>query len=1145
MKALFQDLRKPRPDQVDSFWDSTPFHVIAIKEETKSLLLHKPAPVDSPGHWYFQGKPLAVLGTLEELIVLEELPAISVGDSLEWHQHTVTTSQVHHQLADFWRPKWNVDLMQHDDAWNRMTKFVAAYMPKIPVTLPPLTPDMWIKALRRFRPHAARGADGWARLDLLNMSPFHMTQLLQLLTAIEQNQVAWPAQLLEGLVIAIAKQEEAHKPNEFRPIVLLSLIYRCWASLRSRQMLSQLEPYIHADAHGFLPTREPGQTWLLQAAIEVAVQSSQPLAGIGTDFIKAFNCIHRKPLWFLAEAIGIPLSLLHPWKSYVQSFTRRFVVCNQVGAAHHSTCGYAQGCPLSVLAMALVDWGFQIYQMHYAPEVRHFSFVDNISMLAKQARFVAWAFFTLQAYLTFWGLTLDFEKTYAWGTTSCIRKQLAQLGVKLVTDFGELGGALSFTAAHRVRLFVRKGDSLQARWSQLRRSRAPLAQKLRVLPISFWSRALHGTLSCTSSETYVHTLRKLAIKHLGLQLAGSSPMLWLALASPMTADPGFYQIKTALMDFRRLCMKSPDLLNLWRIFLQRYDGILRDGPFARVLTLLNMIGWKVCHPPVLCEHDGFEFDLFQVPTGALSLLLEDAWLQHVATKVNHKTMAGLHGIDGHLTTLDHDALTATNLARVRALQSGAFVSSWQHAKYDRSKQPICQCCMQPDTQHHWLRCPRFAAHRTDCAEFLSWIDELPTCASLHLLAPRSPFALPLKQYFLQIPDTSRDFSSSPRPGMTNHVFTDGSHFKGIVKCLNRSAWAVVNSSTGCNISHGCVPGLLQTIGRAELWALISAVEWSIKFNVSVVIWTDSAGTCRKAVAVLHGEATVDIGENHDLWMRLEYLLTQINEGQVEFRWTPSHIDSAMCDSSYEEFLAIWNDVADAQAIQANRQRGASFDQMLNQAETYYKDWIHKLRTLRDFYIKVAQTKEDQPEVIDLTEDSDFWTQRVADISLGDALMVNWQQQLEAHQDRLALPVQFVSRLISLCIAEEPMQNNFVAVSFIELVLWSVQNLTVQFPVERARDGQWTFRTVHDMILRPTVAFLVQRFRQALTQGLRVLGLDVYLCKRLNRQSAGILVPVDGVILSIPDLMSTEFCRISNSFFPRQMRKSADVARPLA
>lgn len=94
-------------------------------------------------------------------------------------------------------------------------------------------------------------------------------------------------------------------------------------------------------------------------------------------------------------------------------------------------------------------------------------------MVAREAYLEAWAFFTLRSFLTMCELTLDLQKTYAWGTTTAIRWPLGQLGIKLVEDFSELGGALTFTAAHRVRLFVQKGSSMQEKWQRLRRSSAP------------------------------------------------------------------------------------------------------------------------------------------------------------------------------------------------------------------------------------------------------------------------------------------------------------------------------------------------------------------------------------------------------------------------------------------------------------------------------------------------------------------------------------------------------------------------------------------------------------------------------------------------------------------------------------------------
>eukprot|EP00435_Cladocopium_sp_Y103_P012470 s2398_g3.t1 len=1147
MKALFQDLRRPGHDQVDSFWETTPYEVIAIRPETQAVLLHQPITDQKEGQWFLHGKPVQIQGHLEEMIVFDPMPDLAVGDVLDFHHHTATTDQVHQCLIDFWQPRWNCREPMTAEVWQRVLNFATQFLPRLHLQLPALNIADWRRAVRRFRPRAAKGADGWAKLDLVHMPDVYVEHLLTLLTQIEQAQSEWPAQLLEGMVIAIAKCDGAHRPNEFRPIVLLSLIYRTWASLRSRQLLRMLEPFIHSDAHGFLPSREPAQTWLLiQAAVEVALQSGQTLAGVGTDFIKAFNSIRRESLWVLAAAIGIPDTLLHPWKTFTTSFTRRFLVNNQVSPPVTSNQGFAEGCPLSVCAMALVDWGFQLYQYHYVPQVRHLSFVDNITMMAQAAPLVAWAFFTLRTFLTMWGLELDLTKTYTWGTTSLARQQLAQLGVQVVTDFSELGGALTFTAAHRVRCFLKKGESLFGKWQQLRRSKAPISMKIAALPIVFWAKALHGTLSCVAADHHVHKLRTQAIKSLGLQLAGSNPMLRLSLSTPMTADPGFFQLRSAVFDFRRLCSKSPDLLVYWRIYMARYDGKLRDGPFAKLLTLFGNIGWQILQPPLFTDHDGFVFDLFAISVGALEILLRDAWFQHVATAVHHKTMADLSGLDVSLTLLDHHKLPAGDLGRVKALQSGAFVSAWQHAKFDKTKQPVCQHCLVPDTQKHWLRCPRFAAQRLDSGPLHTWLSDAPDCVALHLLAPRSPYLVPLKRYFLELPDRSRIFLSSPRQGMINQVFTDGSFFKGCVPQLNRASWAVVSATTGECISHGGVPGLHQTIGRAELWAIISATAWSLTHDVQVIIWTDSSGTCSKAQRLLSTpNGPLPEGDNADLWKIFAELLAQTKEDQICVRWIPSHVDQTLRESTTEEFLAAWNDVADHHAVRCNEARGSHFQHLFEQAERYYLTWAERLTQLRAFYLKVAQTRQDIPEVLDLTdEQTDVMTQHL-DMSLGDALPVNWQLLLRQHSADFKCPCEFIFTLIQSCIDFEPMQTQFEAVSFVEVAMWVVQDLGAQFPTEKTTSGQWRFRRISDMLLRPTVAFLTQRVKQSFIEGLTALGLECFICRGISRPQAGIAIPIDGVFLSVSHEFSSRLCAISNSFFgPRMLRKAADMARPL-
>ena len=133
---------------------------------------------------------------------------------------------------------------------------------------------------------------------------------------------------------------------------------------------------------------------------------------------------------------------MRPWASFLSGLRRRFLDHNELGEARLSNVGFPEGDPLSTAAMALLDWSMHVYQSRFAPSARTFSFVDNISIAGHQAQHVAQAYFSLQAFLAQWGLLLDRTKTYLWGTTGDLRKQLQNLGFPLYEDALELGGAL-------------------------------------------------------------------------------------------------------------------------------------------------------------------------------------------------------------------------------------------------------------------------------------------------------------------------------------------------------------------------------------------------------------------------------------------------------------------------------------------------------------------------------------------------------------------------------------------------------------------------------------------------------------------------------------------------------------------------------
>lgn len=47
------------------------------------------------------------------------------------------------------------------------------------------------------------------------------------------------------------------------------------------------------------------------------------------------------------------------------------------------------------------------------------------------------------------------------------------------------------------------------------------------------------------------------------------------------------------------------------------------------------------------------------------------------------------------------------------------------------------------------------------------------------------------------------------------------------------------------------------------------------------------------------------------------------------------MDYALCEDAAEEFLAVWNDMADQLAVSTNLHRGPEFENLLQRAEEFY------------------------------------------------------------------------------------------------------------------------------------------------------------------------------------------------------------------
>ena len=174
------------------------------------------------------------------------------GQTLHQHNHITTESQIHATLELFWQQRWSKHADLPHEAWRRITSFTKAYVLKGIIDLPTLQLPQWDQALTKFKKHSARGPDGYGRLDLINMPTPLKQAHIDLFQRIERGE-QWPQQMLTGFAHGLAKCDDAEEVNQFRPIIVLSMLYRNWSSIRARQALSRLARLMDCPAFGFLP----------------------------------------------------------------------------------------------------------------------------------------------------------------------------------------------------------------------------------------------------------------------------------------------------------------------------------------------------------------------------------------------------------------------------------------------------------------------------------------------------------------------------------------------------------------------------------------------------------------------------------------------------------------------------------------------------------------------------------------------------------------------------------------------------------------------------------------------------------------------------------------------------------------------------
>ena len=610
--------------------------------------------------------------------------------------------------------------------------------------------------------------------------------------------------------------------------------------------------------------------------------------------------------------LGVPEYLLQAWQGFLNGVSRRFVVRNDCGEPITNCTGFPEGCPLSCAGMVVIDLCWHAYQTQYAPSSIPFSFVDNLEIVSDDVSAVLRGFVVLEEFCDVLDLSLDARKLIFWSTSTQGRQQLRIQGKAVSHGERDLGGQMSYTAAVHNQVIVKRMKGVLPFLQKLRRSGMSQRDRVQCITQGLWPRAFHGCENALIGKSHINKLRSGVMKALGWDKAGASPVASMLLADNLLLDPGFFQFWRCLKQMRTHLSRNFALRGWWQAFVGRFDGQLLPGPMSKFMQELGQVHWNIDAELQVWVTPKLSLNLVDTPAETWLRLSTYAWQQHLADSLNARDdYLGLQGVWPNC--LKREGGLQSGL--LRTIRNGTFYTGDKLSKFDLSLTPNCKHCGAVDSlEHRLVRCPLFADVRLEYGAWLDAWNEHNPASKYHGITSENSMQIPYWEALHQLPDETPDFYVSGPLERTLHVFTDGSCLHPTDPELALAGWACVEADTGVVFSAGLVPGIMQTINRAELMAMLSVVKWHRQFGGEVHVWSDSSYVVDGFRQLDAAGFVDDDSSNSDLWIEIHRNLPP--DHALYAHKVPSHVDVWDCTSPFQEWACINNSRADAAARHA-------------------------------------------------------------------------------------------------------------------------------------------------------------------------------------------------------------------------------------
>ncbi len=475
-KGLFSLTRKEAKPPLDLLEDSIAQPVTVLDSFSCIVSVPQPFPTENVHRWTLQGHPASVVVDGDNYRIETDL-VLASGQELVCQVTIQDVGEIHSRLADLGTPRWNRHKDVPEEHWKVILDFARDHLPLSAIDLPPLTIDIWRQAVHQFKTTAASGPCGWTRADLVHLTDSQVQQILDFFSYLE-NGGEWPTQMSVRVIHCLQKRD-GFKANDFRPITVLSIHYRVYAGIRAGQLLAQLTASASFMQCGFLKSRQASDIWyFVGVCVEVSLQSAMPVHGCVADIIKAYNCLPRQPTFQALKLLGVPQWFLTLWSSHLQKFTRYFVVRRTCGPPLTSSTGFAEGCPLSCVAMCVIGHMWHRWQAFHMPRCLPLSYVDNLELISAETADLLSGISALRSFCSALDISIDESCLYVWSTSSIGRRHLVSQGFKLSRGARDLGGQVDYTAKLHNKVLTNRIEESLHWYLTLRASRMPTAVKV-------------------------------------------------------------------------------------------------------------------------------------------------------------------------------------------------------------------------------------------------------------------------------------------------------------------------------------------------------------------------------------------------------------------------------------------------------------------------------------------------------------------------------------------------------------------------------------------------------------------------------------------------------------------------------------------